>query len=959
MAPTGTMTFLFTDIEGSTRLWASHPVTMQAALARHDGLLREAIERYGGSIVKNTGDGVLAAFLSAPDAVAACLAAQRALQASAAGTANAGAAAPDTGVRIALKVRMGLHTGPAELRDGDYFGASLSRAARIMAAAHGGQILLSAATADSARGHLPDGVTLRELGEHRLKGLFEPERLLQVIAPDLPTDFPPLASLTPHRLPAERDVFVGRRDALAELARRLAAGARLISIVGLGGTGKTRLVVRLGWNSLGDFPGGAWFCDLSEARSVDGVVNAVAVGLDVPLGKGDPVAQLGHAIAGHGKCLVILDNFEQVARHAEETLGRWLDRAPNARFLVTTREVLGLPGEEVFALPPMEPTEAATLFMRRAEAAQPGFAPGPEDQAAIEPLVKVLEGMPLAIELAAARVRVIPPRTLVARMNERFKLLASTGGRLDRQATLRAVFDWSWDLLSVPEKAALAQLSVFEGGFTVESVEAVLDLSAYKDAPWAIDALQSLVQKSLVRVVADDRFELLTSVREYADEQLRLPGRFAGSGPHAMRAAEERHGAWYAALDEDRVREQRGADLDNVVAACRRAIARGDGAVAVGALARAHAVRWMQGPYSAALELAESVLAMPSLEVAQRAPAARIRGAALSALGRTDQSRDVLEESVLLARVAGDPCCEARALVNLADIERSAARFDAARDHLESALRLGAASGDLRTQSECRNALGSLAMDTGEPRAAHAHYAAALDLAQRLGDRRWEGGILGNVAGVHLEQGRLDEAEHCYVAAIAVAREHTHRAWEGNMVCNLGFLRLLRDDAVQARASLQTALQIAREIGHARLECVALANLALAEERLGEPDEARSRLETAIELAARIDERRFEGQFHGYLGALHARAARIEEAFASLDAGERLLRALDDGISLGVLLCARAEALAYAGEATRAHAMLAEARALAVQAHAGESSELGQAIDRTGRILDDAPMTGS
>ncbi len=348
----------------------------------------------------------------------------------------------------------------AELRDGDYFGTALNRAARIMSAAHGEQVLLSAATAEMVREHLPEGVTLREMGEHRLKGLPIPERLLQVVAPDLRVDFPPLASLTGgHSLPAERDPFVGRREPLAELARRLDAGARLVSVLGVGGTGKTRLATRFGWSALGDFPGGVWFCDLSQARNLDGIAHAVSQGLDVPLGKDDPVTQLGQAIAGRGHCLVILDNFEQVAREAKETLGRWLNRASAARFLVTTREVLGLPGEEILALPPLVPSDAAALFVRRAEAAKPGFQPNTEDQAAIGRLVQLLDGLPLAIELAAARVRVMPPRTLLLRMSERFKLLSSAGGRVDRQATLRAVFDWSWDLLSLPEKAALAQLS--------------------------------------------------------------------------------------------------------------------------------------------------------------------------------------------------------------------------------------------------------------------------------------------------------------------------------------------------------------------------------------------------------------------------------------------------------------------------------------------------------------------
>ena len=296
---------------------------------------------------------------------------------------------------------------------------------------------------------------------------------------------------------------------------------------------------------------------------------------------------------------MILDNFEQVARHAEETLGRWLNRAGDARFLVTTREVLGLPGEEVFALTPLAASDAASLFLIRAEAAKPGFAPSAEDQAAITPLVKLLEGLPLAIELAAARVRVMPPRMLLQRMSERFKLLSSTGGRLDRQATLRAVFDWSWDLLSVAEKAALAQLSVFEGGFTLESVEAVLDLSPYENAAWTMDVLQSLVHKSFVRPVTDTRFDLLVSVQEYAAEHLRTAARYEGSGPAALLEAEMRHGAYFAGLDEKAAVADGCAELDNLVVACRRAAARGDvdygSACAGGGLGRIENARAIPG----------------------------------------------------------------------------------------------------------------------------------------------------------------------------------------------------------------------------------------------------------------------------------------------------------------------------------------------------------------------------
>ncbi len=366
---------------------------------------------------------------------------------------------------------------------------------------------------------------------------------------------------------------------------------------------------------------------------MDGVLHAVAQGLDVPFGKDDPVVQLGHSIAGRGTCLVILDNFEQVARHAEETLGRWLNRAAatvpcdNARSARAIRRRNHRAG-------PAGAVRRGALFLRRAEAAKPGFAPSVEDQSSIAPLVTLLEGLPLAIELAAARVRVMPPRTLLLRMSERFKLLSSTGGRRHRQATLRAVFDWSWDLLSLPEKAALAQLSVFEGGFTLESVETVLDLSAYENAPWPVDVLQSLVQKSLVRQVTNNRFDLLVSVQEYAAEQLRTAARYAGSGPAAPRAAEMRHGAHFAGLDEKAAVANGCAELDNLVVACRRAAARGDIDMAVGALEGAWAGVGLRGPFQVGVELASLVRALPELRAAAAARVDYVAGRALEETGR-------------------------------------------------------------------------------------------------------------------------------------------------------------------------------------------------------------------------------------------------------------------------------------------------------------------------------------
>jgi len=938
LLPAGTVTFLFSDIEGSTSLWEQAPDAMRSLLAWHDGVLRSAIESSRGQVVKTTGDGLYAVFGTAKDAIAACLEAQRGLQ------------APATDARpIAIRVRMGLHSGAAEPRDGDYFGASPNRAARIMSVAHGEQVLLSSATAELVREDLPAGVALREMGDHRLRGLANPERLLQLVAPGLRAEFPPVASLAGHSLPAERDAFVDRTDTLAELTQRMRGDARLVSILGIGGTGKTRLVTRFGWSALDAFPGGVWFCDLSEARTLDGVVHGVAQGLDVPLGRDDPVIRIGHAIAGRGQCLVILDNFEQVARHAEATLGRWLSRASTARFLATTREVLGLPGEQILALGPLPPPDAGVLFVKRAEAARPGLAPSAEDQAAIGQLVKLLEGLPLAIELAAARVRVMPPRTLLARMSDRFRLLTSTGGRLDRQATLRAVFDWSWDLLSLPEKAALAQLSVFEGGLTLEAAEAVLDLAAYDAAAWPIDVLQSLVQKSLVRQIADERFDLLVSVQEYAAEHLRTKERYAGSGSEAVHAAETRHGAYFAALDQRTVVDNAGVELDNLVAACRRAAARGDAAIAAGTLQRAWAVLALRGPFQVGVELASTVGTIPELPPRAAVIVHWVSGSALALLGKVADGRSSFEASLEAARQADDRAGEAQALTNLGILDTRAGHAESAQRYLERALLIAKEIGDRALQSKAELSLGSLQSFLGKLGEASLRYETALGLAREARDRRLEASALGNLGTT--EVSGAAKARSYAEAALAVARDNGDRVIEGNTLCNLGLLDYLEERFEHAREHLEMALVVGREVGKLDLQCIALCNLGLVADAQANLDDAESKFNAALAIAREMQNRRSEGQILGYLGLLWARRGKFAQAHVHFDAGEALLRAVSDPVSLGILLCNRGEAEQLVGSPAAANAELSAAEKIAAETSVATDSELGVAVARLRRLL--------
>ena len=946
---------LQTDVVDSTALSERLGDAATSALwEAHDRLARDLLRQWRGREIDKS-DGFLLLFAEAADAAGYALAYHRAL-----GTLS-----------VPLKARAGLHVGPVITRENasedvalgakmlEVDGLAKPTTARVMALALGGQTLLTVEAKDA----LGVGATrLQAHGHWRIKGLEEPIELFEIGDEGAPFSPPPDTTKAyrvsrhaelwmpqrevRHNLPAERDPFIGRRAALRELARRFDDGARLVSLLGIGGTGKTRLAQHFGWSWLGDFPGGVWFCDLSQARTLDGIVLAVAQGLDVPLGQDDPVARLGAALEGRERCLVIFDNFEQVSSLAENTVGEWLNRASQARFIVTTREVLGIAGEETMALAPLIQQEAAELFLRRAAAAKSDFRPTAEDEAAIVPLVRLLDGLPLAIELAAARVRIMPPRTLLARMRERFELLSSKG-RLTRQASLRGAFDWSWDLLSVPEKAALAQLSVFDGGFTLESVEAMLELSGTGPAPSAMTVLQSLVDKSFVRHVSDARFDLLWSVKEYASEHLRTPGRYNGSGPSAVDSAEVRHSRHFAALGERRAVLDSCVELDNLIAACRRAAAHADAESATAALEGAWAALSLRGPYTVASELAAIVASVQGLGLAASARVDKVAGKVFQACGRVGEARSRFEAAVARAREAGDRACEGQALNGLGWSYAYEGRMQEARGHFEAALHVAEQLAETRLQCNVLNGLGQLHGYLGQRDEERSHYEAALSIAQRTGDREWEGGSLGNLGQLHANQGRPEEARIHYEQAVAIARELGDRQWEGNALCNLGLLCHAQGQADCARPPLEAALAIARHLGHAWLEGTVLCNLGIVIEASGDLKEARGRYEAALAIARSLDDRRSEGQFLTYLGRLHARQGRFDDAQCCLDGGEALLRSLADRVSLGILLCGKAEAQHLAGHADAARATFQEAELLAQAAAAGPESEFGLSLDST------------
>jgi predicted ATPase/class 3 adenylate cyclase len=563
--PTGTVTFLFTDLEGSTRLWDEHPESMRPALAQHDGILRDAVESNGGSIVKTTGDGVHAVFATAPDAVAAALEAQRVF-----GAADWGA--------TPLRVRMGLHTGATELRDGDYYGSATNRAARLMAIAHGGQVIVSHVTGELIADTLPDGVSLLDLGEHRLRDLSKPERVFQVVAPGLTESFSPLHSIDARstNLPVQLTSFVGRGDDVQAI-EALLADQRSVTLTGVGGVGKTRLALQVAAESHGRYADGVWFVELASVEAARvGAVIAGALEIEGNAQRGLE----GSLVQGvrSRELLLVLDNCEHIVREVRRVVELILREAPRVRVLVTSREGLRVAGEQIYAVPSLDDQAAVALFVERAHAVDPSFTLRESDAAIVADLCARLDGMPLAIELAAARVPMFSLEDLAGRLDQRFRLLTGGRGGVERHQTLRAAIDWSYDLLSPAERSVFARFSVFAGGCTLDAAEAVV-ADAEVPVDLVVDLLSELVAKSLVvvdRDCAETRYDMLESVRQYAQDRLVDLG-----DADATRA---RHANWYTGFaraagrglyssEEHQWLERLRAEIDNLEVAVAWAVA--------------------------------------------------------------------------------------------------------------------------------------------------------------------------------------------------------------------------------------------------------------------------------------------------------------------------------------------------------------------------------------------------
>jgi predicted ATPase/class 3 adenylate cyclase len=784
--PFAVTTFLFTDIEGSTRLWEHEPERMRPALARHDALARSAVEATRGVIVKMTGDGVHAAFGDPLDAVSAALQLQQAL------------IDPGATHGIPFQVRCGLHLGVVEARDNDFFGNVVNRAARIMGAAHGGQVLLSQPVATLVGDRLPAGVTLRDLGAVRLRDLSSPERVYQLVHPQLRFDFPALRSLeaTPNNLPQQVTSFIGRERELADV-RKLLQSARLVTLVGAGGLGKTRLSVQAAADVMDDYPDGVWFVELAPLADARLVPQVVASALGVKEEAGRPVVEALMKYVGDRQLLIILDNCEHLTHACAELAHQLLQSGPQAKVLASSREPLHVAGETLYPLPALEvpdPSQNVTLaaltqsdgvrlFVDRAIAVQPSFQVTDRNASAVAEICHRLDGIPLALELAAARVRALSVENIAARLSDRFRLLKG-GDRtaLPRQQTLRALIDWSYDLLNEAERVLLRRLAVFAGGWTLEAAEAVT-AGGDLDRTDVLDLLTQLVEKSLVALeAAGERYRLLETMRQYAEECL--------DATDEGDAVRTRHLNYYLDLAEKARPELVGAnqglwlsrldlERENILSG-HRWCDHADGGAEIGLrLINAVKIYWFnRGLLGLGHRVTVEALARPR---AQERNFARSRG---------------LFEAGQLGLFMG--------------------RYDEAKAYLDESLAIAREIGDQRRVALVLQPLGLASMGLGDVQAARGYLEEALALAQGQGEKREIAAALNLLAHFHRMQGALDTAEPLYERGLALARDLEDRESIAIGLLNLAMVSIGRGAGDRAREMLQDALAIAEEIGSKR-----------------------------------------------------------------------------------------------------------------------------------------------
>ena len=859
--PTGTVTFLFTDIEGSTRLLQELRDRYVDLLSEHRTLVRSVIAEAGGQEVDSQGDAFFAVFQRASDSVRAAVALELAMSRH---------SWPE---RASVRVRIGVHSGDAVLTPGGYVGLEVHRAARICKAGHGGQILLSQTTRLIVEEDLPSDVGLLDLGEHRLKDLQRPTQIFQILHPDLPADFPPLASLHAftHNLPVQLTSFIGREWQMAEV-KRLLGTTRLLTLTGFGGCGKTRLALQVAADLLEEYPEGVWWVELADLADPALVTEAIASALHVREEPGRPLLTTLSDYLREKRLLMVLDNCEHVVTACAPLARTLLRTCPRVQILATSREIFAIGGEFIWRVPPLSlpdpkhpprnetvtQSEAVRLFVERAVAARPGFAVTAQNAPAIVRVCQQLDGIPLAIELAAAQVRALSVPEIAAHVTGDRHLLPGGRRTVDRHQTLHAVMEWSYRLLSQPERILLRRLSVFAGSFTLESAEAICTDEGVADGD-VLDLLTGLIDKSLVIVdqqSGETRYRFLDTVRHYAREKL--------EESYESEKIHNRHRDWYIALAEraepllqiseqwlDRL-ETEHSNLSGALDWCQQStdwvsalrlasalqrfwFVRGfwtegrrwleEGlanskdaplALRARALGAAGRLSQYQADYNRTLVLCEESLAISRTldDKTGMANALTTLGNVLFERGDYSAARNVHEESLAYGREVGDRWTIGVSLLNLAAVVMHEGDYERARALCEESLSVFREVGDKRGRALALNVMGMIVHDQGDFGVARSLFEQALALQQEFGDRRAIGISLTDLGLVAWELGDYVTAVRLYEDALAIRRELGDRRGVATLLYNLGRVALRQGDDAQATSLFVESLVIRRATGN-------------------------------------------------------------------------------------------------------------------------------------------------
>lgn len=849
---TGVLTFLFTDIEGSTTRWDRAPEAMAGALAAHDAILSGMIEAHSGSVFKRVGDAFCCVFASPERASLAAVDVQRKL------------AAQQWDRQLGeLRVRIGLHTGSALASGDDYFGPALNRVARLMSAGHGGQILLSAATAALVRGELPPDLECRSLGTHRLRDLAEPETIFQLTAPDLQRDFPVLRTLDarPNNLPLELSSFVGREAELREL-RELVAQHRLVTLCGPGGIGKTRLALQLGAELLDDFKDGVWFVALAPTSDPKLIAQTIASALGIGEAAGEPIeATLLRQLAVQ-RLLLVLDNAEHLLPAIAKTVKLILDRAKDVSIVTSTQESLHVRGERVYRLGPFDEADAERLFVERAQAIAHGFTPSDADYEDFAAISRALQGIPLAIELAAARLSTLSLRQIRERLGDQLALLRSSAAEDDRHRTLRETIAWSYELLDEGERKLLGELSVFVGGFSLEACETV---ASSTHGPAVLDILEELVDKSFLSVQRSDtgtRYRMLDVIREYAGEQ---------SDPAVLADARKKHFSLFATLGARGsgalLHEALGDWLDAVdrdAANVRASLAYGFentspqlGPMLLGMFRYWYirrtvkeGRRWLQR-YIDARRPEDGILA----GILRRAATfASIEGA-------YDVADSLAKRSLTIFHKAGDEAGVLEALHALAVNENRRGNYAGAeRLYSDIAVRCTQAGQERAAVSSSTNCA-AIKLQRGDLDAAELLLSECRTRAERLGDEDVYATVMATLGTLAYKRGDWNRAAELFLQALAMKRELKNEFGIAEISAAVAAVRVRQNQADEARAFASESFRIALRLDALSLIVNTLEASALAALHSADFESARDAfaLSAAIRRIHSLAERRALG----------------------------------------------------------------------------------------------------